>query len=696
VSGGEQRAGVRVLARRGWLVCRLVWGAAPAVTLLMLALTAVGGVAPTASAWLNRAVLNALVPARAGTNGVRGARVPAGPAPHSAVGGHIIVLAVELGLVGLATAVLPYGRRYGEGEMRRRLGLIIEDRMFQAINAFPGLSRFESPEFYDKIRVVQQISNNVPTRLVSAAMTSGQSVITAAGMFAILEVINPALAAVVAGMAVPAIAAQVSNSRRRAEHEWHSSPGMRRQMFYGRLLGDKDAAKEVRLFGLGDFLRNRMLTEVREINRGQRALDLRIFAVEGILSLITAIISAGGMIWAVEGAVAGRLSIGDVTLFAMAVVGVQGAIGNLVSRLADLYQSLLLIGHYEDVITAGPDLPLASLPCQLRALSGRIEVRDVWFRYDETHPWVLRGVTLSIPCGMSVALVGLNGAGKSTLVKLLCRMYDPVRGSIHWDGVDIRDVSPEDLRARIGTVFQDYMAYDLTAAENIGVGDLSRMHDPEPIRYAAGQAGIHDKVASLPSGYDTLLSRIFFSNKDKENPQTGIILSGGEWQRLALARGLMRADRDLLILDEPSSGLDAEAEHAVHKRLCAIREGSTSLLISHRLGSVRDADLIFVLSGGSIIEQGRHEDLMAAKGEYQRLFSLQASGYSEDRRSPGVVARQVLLAKRPVSQESQPQCDTWRMLRHIPLCGCHFNWQLETTCSYLLWRAILETVMSQV
>jgi ATP-binding cassette subfamily B protein len=249
---------------------------------------------------------------------------------------------------------------------------------------------------------------------------------------------------------------------------------------------------------------------------------------------------------------------------------------------------------------------------------------------------VLRGASFTIPCGMSVALVGLNGAGKSTLVKLLCRMYDPVRGSIHWDGVDIRDVAPEDLRARIGTVFQDYMAYDLTAAENIGMGDLGRMDEPDFVRRAAEQADIHGKIVSLPDGYGTLLSRIFFSNKDKENPRTGVILSGGEWQRLALARGLMRAGRELLILDEPSSGLDAEAEHAIHRRLLTIREGSTSLLISHRLGSIRDADVIYVLSGGTIIEGGRHEDLMAARGEYHRLFSLQASGYTERRRPSGL------------------------------------------------------------
>jgi ATP-binding cassette subfamily B protein len=328
--------------------------------------------------------------------------------------------------------------------------------------------------------------------------------------------------------------------------------------------------------------------------------------------------------------VAGQLSVGDVSVFALSVVGVQRAISGMVSRLASVYESTMMFEHYLDIVSVGPDLSLAAAPRPLPPLRGAIEVRDVWFRYDDDHPWVLRGVNLTIPAGQSVALIGLNGAGKSTLVKLLCRLYDPVRGDIFWDGVNIREISPADLRARIGTVFQDYMSYDLTASENIGLGDLEHLSSLPRIHAAAAAADIHDKLASLPRGYDTLLSRIFLDRTEQGDPETGVILSGGQWQRLAVARGFMRADRDVLILDEPSSGMDAEAEHDLHRRLCVMRAGRTSLLISHRLGSVRDADVIYVLRHGQVAEQGTHGALMAARGEYHRLFTLQGRGYLAD------------------------------------------------------------------
>jgi ATP-binding cassette, subfamily B, bacterial len=585
----------------------------------IVVLMVIGGLIPAASAWLTRSVLDAL------TSGLAGGHHLGSHEIH-----YLVVLAVLLGAVSLAGGLLPQAQSYLQAQSRRQIGLAFQDRMYQAINAFPGLSRFESPEFHDKIRLAQSTINNSPYQLIGSATQMGQALITVISLIGSLATISPLLAAIVVATAVPTVIAELMLSRTEARTQWHTTPASRRQIFYAMLMSDVKAATEVRLYGLADFLRGRMLREALSVNRAMRAADRRVLGTQCSLQLLTAVVSAGGLVWAVRGAATGSLSIGDVTLFIAAAAGAQAGIASTVAQLGSAYQSLLVLAHFGDVVSAPPDLALAESPRPARALASGIEFRDVWFRYGTDLPWVLSGVSLRIPAGKAVALVGLNGAGKTSLVKLLCRMYDPQRGGIYWDGTDIRELSLVDLRARIGTVFQDYMNYDLTAAENIGLGDLDRLGDLAAIRRAAAQAGLDEMLSGLPQGYATMLSRIFFGLTDKENPETGVVLSGGQWQRLAVARGLMRADRDLLILDEPSAGLDAEAEHAIHRQLTAIREGRTSLLISHRLGSIRDADLILVLSRGRIAEQGTHQGLMAAQGEYARLFQLQASGYEPD------------------------------------------------------------------
>jgi ATP-binding cassette, subfamily B, bacterial len=302
----------------------------------------------------------------------------------------------------------------------------------------------------------------------------------------------------------------------------------------------------------------------------------------------------------------------------------------MASEIAKSHQALLMFEHYSAIVDAGPDLPVTTSPRDLPRLQQGIRIQDVWFRYSPDHPWVLRGVNLFIPHGEALGLVGLNGAGKSTLVKLLCRFYDPTRGAILWDGVDLRDVDPTELRERIAAVFQDYMHYDMTAAENIGLGDLEAAKDIGLVQSAANRAGIHDKIVELPQGYQTLLSRMFYMESENDDPETGVVLSGGQLQRLALARAFLRYDRELMILDEPSSGLDAEAENEIHHSITRYRAGRTSLLISHRLGAIRKADRIIVLSAGRVVEDGTHDALMQARGEYARLFTMQSSGYRSD------------------------------------------------------------------
>jgi ATP-binding cassette subfamily B protein len=322
--------------------------------------------------------------------------------------------------------------------------------------------------------------------------------------------------------------------------------------------------------------------------------------------------------------------VGDVAIFVGALGSVASSLSMIINGAAMTYQALMMFRSYQGVLAEEPDLPVPAHPVSVRALRQGIELEDVWFRYGPAEPWILRGVSCFLPRGQAVALVGHNGSGKSTLVKLLCRFYDPERGRILWDGVDLRDMNVAEYRERISAVFQDYMSYELSAAENIKVGDLTRAADRDGLTAAAARAGIHDTLTALPHGYQTLLTRTYFDLADKDNPQTGVLLSGGQWQRVALARAFLRGARDLMILDEPSSGLDAEAEHQIHASLSANRRDCASVLISHRLSAVRDVEHIVVLSNGMISEHGSHDALMARSGIYARLFSVQAHGYTAE------------------------------------------------------------------
>jgi ATP-binding cassette subfamily B protein len=227
-------------------------------------------------------------------------------------------------------------------------------------------------------------------------------------------------------------------------------------------------------------------------------------------------------------------------------------------------------------------------------------------------------VTLRIPSGSSLALVGENGAGKTTLVKLITRLYQPTEGRILLDGKDLRDWDEATLRARFGVVFQDFNHYQLVARDNVGLGSVDHLLDSARIERASAEGGAADVIAGLPLGLETQLGHWF---KD------GVELSGGQWQKIALARAFMREEADILVLDEPTASLDAEAEHHVFERFRALARGRTTIIISHRFPTVRRADRIVVLEGGRVVEQGTHDALVASRGRYARMFELQASGY---------------------------------------------------------------------
>ncbi|MEU3553552.1 ABC transporter ATP-binding protein [Streptomyces fragilis] len=612
----REKSGAGVL--RAWSALSLGLEAAPAKLACFTLLSLVGGALPVLVGWLTKLVIDRL--------------------SERATESGLLALGLALAVAGILQAVLPHAVGYLQAEIGRDIGVLAQGRLFASLSRFTGLQRFEDPVFHDRLRLAKQSGRTAPFDVVSGTLGCLRACVTTGGFLGSLLALAPLMAAAVLISSVPVLVAELVLSRRRARLLWQISPRERREFFYDQLLSNVDAAKEIRLFGIGGFLMDRLQRERREANAATRRMDRRELTTQSALSLLAALVSGAGLLWAVISAVNGRLTLGDVAIFIAAVAGVQVSTAQFAGDFARAHHAVTLFTHYQAVIDAEPDLAQASRPHACDPLEHSIELRDVWFRYADDQPWVLEGVSLRIPMGSSAALVGLNGSGKSTLVKLLCRFYDPTRGAIMWDGVDIRDMDAAQLRHRLTAVFQDFMHYDLSAHENIALGDLEHLGDTGRVTDAARRAGAHETIAALPKGYDTLVTRMFFPDNDNEDADSssGVLLSGGQFQRLALARGLIREGRDFLILDEPASGLDAQSEHAMNRSLQEFHHGRTSLLISHRLGSVREANRIFVLSEGRIVEEGDHASLMASHGVYAQLFTLQAAGYADELRPAAV------------------------------------------------------------
>jgi ATP-binding cassette, subfamily B, bacterial len=602
----------------------MAWRAHPRAMTGNLVATAVTGLAPVATAWLLREILDSLA------------------ASHDP-GDNLAWLAAGLAVASGVQIVLPELSRYCGAQSGRAIERLASHDLYLAVGSLDGLSRLEDPHYQDQLNLAGNAGQQGAAQLVTTGSATLQAALTITGFIGALLVLSPVLAIIVMAAAAPGAYLELGLARRRAALLCAVSHEQRRKIFYAELLSSLEAAKEIRLYRLGPFFLNRMLGELRVIQRAAQQTDRRELVIYGLSGSLSAVIAGAGVCWAAFATVRGTLTVGDFTLLVATLMSISGALAMIMSSTAMAYQAVLTFRSYLEVVSAGPDLAKPVAPRSPGALRRGIEFDNVWFRYGPDKPWVLRGVSFFVPRGATVAIAGHNGAGKSTLIKLLCRFYDPVRGGIRWDGTDLRDVGIDQLRDRMSVVFQDFMCYELSAWDNIAIGDLgaaqdsaaqdsaaqdSAAQDTARVTAAARLAGIHETLTSLPGGYATLLTRMYSDRTDQENPRTGVLLSGGQWQRVALARALLRHDRDLVILDEPSSGLDAEAEYEIQCRLRAHHSESTAILISHRLSAARAADQIVVLADGTVTELGDHDELMARGGTYARMFSLQARGYA--------------------------------------------------------------------
>ncbi|WP_051450177.1 ABC transporter ATP-binding protein [Actinospica robiniae] len=604
---GRERAGLAQLRNLPNAVV-LIWRASPALASGYAASILAGAGVPALTTGLSKNLVDDVAAPGASTRSA-------------------VPTAVALGMVGAIALLLSPVARLLVNEIGRRVALRGVRELYEAVDRFTGIAALEQPAMQDRIQYAQEGARNFGQFAGDlSSLTTG--VLAPLGLIGVLLSISPLIAATVLLAVVPALSAQMALARRRARGAAEMAPLQRREYAFARLLVDSSAGKESRVFGSGPFLRGRMLGAREAVNTLQRRLDLREARVQLALATLSGAITVTGLALVVSSAQHGRLTAGDVSVFAVAITTLLGALSSAVQGAAGVQQRLIVFGDYRRLVADAADQGQATGAIETARLSDAIELRDVWFRYADDQPWVLKGVDLRIPAGESLGLVGLNGAGKSTLIKLICRLYEPVRGSVLWDGVDVRRMDPRALRRRISAVFQDHVQYDLTAAENIALREVDpASNDGESIREAARRGGAHNALERLPRGYDTMLTRIFTSRSDKEDPGTGVMLSGGQWQAVALARAFLREDVGLMILDEPSTGLDAEAEYAVQQRMLSLRRGRSSIVISHRLSVMRAMDAVAVVEGGVVVEYGRHEELMGLDGRYARLFRTQAAGY---------------------------------------------------------------------
>ncbi len=593
---------------------RLVWAADWGGALGLVGLTGLLALLPAAVAWVGKLIVDGVV-AASGHGG------PGGPAGPDAAARVAWLVGLELALMALQ---LVLNRLAGLRRelLRARLGNLLEERILQKALELE-LRHFEDSETYDKMQNARREAPSRPLSLALQLVAIGQNAVTLAALSGLLWRLSPASVAVVVLASLPAF---LGEARLAGEsfrlYSWRAPEG--RRLNYLEWILTRDAhVKEVKLFGLGPLVLSRYRELFRKFFAEDRRLALRRLANGtgfGLLSLL----AFYAMYALMAGrAAAGAITLGDLTLYISVFRQGQAAIQAVLAAVGGTYEDALFMQNLFAylAIPAGGErprrTPAATLP---RGGPLPIELDRVSFRYPGRDAWVLQDVSLTLAPGETLGLVGENGAGKSTVVKLLLRLHEPTSGAIRWGGVDLRDLDPADLRARIGAVFQDYVRYQFSAAENIGLGEPTRLHDRARIEAAAARGGAEGVIAGLPQGYETVLGGWF---------EKGHELSAGQWQKLAVARAFMRQDAELLILDEPTAAIDAEAEHELFERFRQLAVGRSALVISHRFSTVRLADRIAVLHGGRLVELGSHQELLAQDGRYAHLFRLQARGYLE-------------------------------------------------------------------
>ena len=573
----------------------LVWRASKALSIALGATTLASAVLPLGVAWIGKRIIDAAV-AHDGALTVR-------------------YVLVELAIVA-ALALATQSRDLVSSTLGARLSLDVNlDILHKATTL--ELVHFEDPTFYDQLTRARREASVRPISVVRRVFLIVQSVITLGGYVALLVAYSGWIVLGLVLATIPATVAEVRFGARAFRMRNWRSPEARKLMYLEYVLSNDEHAKEVKLFGLGPLFLERYRALGESFYREDTSLNTK----RAVWGFVLSLLSTGAFYAAYAkmafGAATGAMTLGAMTLYMVAFRQGQQAFQSMLSSFTGVYEDNLYMDNLFSFLAIRPAKKSIAEPANALDEKG-IRFDDVSFRYPGREEWTLEHLDLFIPEGKSLAIVGKNGAGKTTLIKLLTRLYEPTKGRILLDGKPLSSWDREALFRRIGVIFQNYNRYQLTAKENVGLGSVPEMDDDALVEGAVDLGGARDVVGELKDGLATQLGRWFGG---------GVELSGGQWQRLALARAFMRRGADVLVLDEPTAALDAEAEHAVFERFARLTKGRTSILISHRFPTVRMADRIVVLEHGRVIEQGTHEELVAANRRYAQLFALQAQGY---------------------------------------------------------------------